>query len=85
MAGLPNGPSGKILKSALHNGTCSWVARRLPLGLVLATAHDMSREYRSSPQAAWTRLGAVDAGGWHPPLPAGDVLSVRCLARTSGG
>src|SRR5579863_9665659 len=28
------------------DGTRSWVVRRPPLGHVLATAHDMSREYR---------------------------------------
>lgn len=30
----------------LSDGTSSWVVRRPPLGHVLATAHDMSREYR---------------------------------------
>ena len=30
----------------VSNGTCSWVVRRPPLGHVLATAHDMGREYR---------------------------------------
>ena len=31
----------------VSNGTRSWVVRRPPLGHVLATAHDMGREYRA--------------------------------------
>ena len=30
----------------VSDGTRSWVVRRPPLGHVLATAHDMAREYR---------------------------------------
>jgi len=30
----------------LTDGTCRWILRRPPLGHVLATAHDMSREFR---------------------------------------
>ena len=30
----------------VSDGTRSWVVRRPPLGHVLATAHDMGREYR---------------------------------------
>jgi aminoglycoside phosphotransferase (APT) family kinase protein len=31
----------------VSDGIRSWVVRRPPLGHVLATAHDMGREYRS--------------------------------------
>lgn len=34
------------LTYALSNGTTTWILRRPPLGHVLATAHDMAREYR---------------------------------------
>lgn len=34
------------LTYAVDDGTTSWVVRRPPLGHVLATAHDMGREYR---------------------------------------
>ncbi|MFF3896711.1 phosphotransferase family protein [Streptomyces sp. NPDC001812] len=52
--GLVNGPlSGRLIEGgrsnltyALSDGTARWVVRRPPLGHVLATAHDMRREYR---------------------------------------
>ena len=52
--GLVAGPlSGKVIAGGKSNltyvvtdGTGSWVVRRPPLGHVLATAHDMPREYR---------------------------------------
>ncbi|MDN5858773.1 MAG: phosphotransferase family protein, partial [Pseudonocardia sp.] len=34
------------LTYAISDGTRRWVVRRPPLGHVLATAHDMAREYR---------------------------------------
>lgn len=34
------------LTFAVTDGTASWIVRRPPLGHVLATAHDMEREYR---------------------------------------
>ncbi|MGW5877047.1 phosphotransferase family protein [Nocardiopsis terrae] len=52
--GLVSGPlSGEVIAGGKSNltyvvtdGTGSWVVRRPPLGHVLATAHDMPREYR---------------------------------------
>jgi aminoglycoside phosphotransferase (APT) family kinase protein len=44
----------------ITDGTSSWVLRRPPLGHVLATAHDMSREYR-----VMMALGGTDV-----PVPA---------------
>ncbi|GGF41667.1 phosphotransferase family protein [Subtercola lobariae] len=44
----------------LSDGTTSWVLRRPPLGHVLATAHDMAREYR-----VMSALGNTDV-----PVPA---------------
>ncbi|WP_159945479.1 MULTISPECIES: phosphotransferase family protein [unclassified Nocardiopsis] len=52
--GLASGPlSGRVVAGGKSNltyvvtdGTGSWVVRRPPLGHVLATAHDMPREYR---------------------------------------
>lgn len=41
---LPGGKSN--LTYELTDGTTTWVLRRPPLGHVLATAHDMTREYR---------------------------------------
>ncbi|MBB6119697.1 phosphotransferase family protein [Nocardiopsis algeriensis] len=41
---IPGGKSN--LTYVVTDGTDSWVVRRPPLGHVLATAHDMSREYR---------------------------------------
>ena len=41
---LPGGRSN--LTYAVTDGTNRWVVRRPPLGHVLATAHDMAREYR---------------------------------------
>lgn len=41
---LPGGKSN--LTYAVTDGAGSWVVRRPPLGHVLATAHDMAREYR---------------------------------------
>jgi aminoglycoside phosphotransferase (APT) family kinase protein len=43
-AGLRPGRSN--LTYEVSDGTRSWVVRRPPLGHVLATAHDMGREYR---------------------------------------
>ena len=40
------------LTYALTDGTHEWVLRRPPLGHVLATAHDMGREYRVHLRAA---------------------------------
>src|ERR1700735_2140897 len=37
---------GSNLTYEVSDGTRSWVVRRPPLGHVLATAHDMAREYR---------------------------------------
>ena len=53
-AGLPGGPlTAEIIAGGKSNltyvvgdGDRSWVLRRPPLGHVLATAHDMAREYR---------------------------------------
>src|SRR5260370_38512581 len=43
---LPSAPGGRSnLTYEGSDGTCSWMMRRLPLGHVLATAHDMGREY----------------------------------------
>ncbi|MFL1429060.1 MULTISPECIES: phosphotransferase family protein [unclassified Nocardiopsis] len=52
--GLVGGPlTGQVITGGKSNltylvtdGTGSWVVRRPPLGHVLATAHDMAREYR---------------------------------------
>ncbi|MEU0004794.1 phosphotransferase family protein [Streptomyces sp. NPDC006314] len=52
--GLVHGPlAGRLIEGgrsnltyALSDGTSKWVVRRPPLGHVLATAHDMKREYR---------------------------------------
>ena len=52
--GLPVGPLNAELVSGgksnltyrITDGTHRWILRRPPLGMVLATAHDMSREYR---------------------------------------
>lgn len=52
--GLTRGPlTGELIQGGRSNltyvitdGTENWVVRRPPLGHVLATAHDMSREYR---------------------------------------
>ncbi|MDE3725249.1 phosphotransferase family protein [Nocardiopsis sp. N85] len=52
--GMAAGPlSGEVITGGKSNltyvvtdGTGSWVVRRPPLGHVLATAHDMAREYR---------------------------------------
>jgi aminoglycoside phosphotransferase (APT) family kinase protein len=52
--GLVHGPlTGRLIEGgrsnltyALSDGTAKWVVRRPPLGHVLATAHDMKREYR---------------------------------------
>jgi aminoglycoside phosphotransferase (APT) family kinase protein len=52
--GLVHGPlTGKLIEGGRSNltysvsdGTSRWVVRRPPLGHVLATAHDMKREYR---------------------------------------
>ncbi|NLU69010.1 phosphotransferase family protein [Streptomyces sp. HNM0574] len=52
--GLVNGPlRGEVIQGGRSNltyrvtdGTGRWVVRRPPLGHVLATAHDMSREFR---------------------------------------
>lgn len=52
--GLVQGPlTGRLIEGgrsnltyALSDGTSKWVVRRPPLGHVLATAHDMKREYR---------------------------------------
>ncbi|GAA1088332.1 phosphotransferase family protein [Nocardiopsis metallicus] len=54
LPGLVSGPLGgrviaggkSNLTYAVTDGTGSWVVRRPPLGHVLATAHDMPREYR---------------------------------------
>ncbi|MBQ1081431.1 phosphotransferase family protein [Nocardiopsis sp. B62] len=54
LPGLVAGPlSGRVITGGKSNltytvtdGTGSWVVRRPPLGHVLATAHDMPREYR---------------------------------------
>lgn len=55
---IPSVPAGAALKATLiaggksnltyeiTDGTATWILRRPPLGHVLATAHDMSREYR---------------------------------------
>ncbi len=52
--GLAGGPlTGRVIPGGKSNltylvsdGSASWVVRRPPLGHVLATAHDMAREYR---------------------------------------
>ncbi|MFJ2394330.1 phosphotransferase family protein [Streptomyces sp. NPDC087843] len=52
--GLTHGPlTGRLIEGgrsnltyAVTDGTTRWVVRRPPLGHVLATAHDMKREYR---------------------------------------
>lgn len=52
--GLVHGPlTGRLIEGgrsnltyAVSDGTSKWVVRRPPLGHVLATAHDMKREYR---------------------------------------
>jgi aminoglycoside phosphotransferase (APT) family kinase protein len=57
--GVPAGPEGDLRLTARHisggksnltyevsDGTAGWIVRRPPLGHVLATAHDMAREYR---------------------------------------
>ena len=41
---IPGGRSN--LTYTVTDGTASWILRRPPLGHVLATAHDMAREYR---------------------------------------
>ncbi|GAB3299719.1 phosphotransferase family protein [Parasphingorhabdus pacifica] len=54
LPGLTRGPlTGEVVQGGRSNltyivgdGTDKWVVRRPPLGHVLATAHDMSREYR---------------------------------------
>ena len=54
LPGLVSGPlDGRVIAGGKSNltyvvtdGTGSWVVRRPPLGHVLATAHDMPREYR---------------------------------------
>src|SRR5690242_21634418 len=51
--GLVNGPlTGRLIEGgrsnltyAVSDGTGRWVVRRPPLGHVLATAHDMAREF----------------------------------------
>jgi len=54
-AGIDAGPSlsGELIAGgksnltyAVSDGTHEWIVRRTPLGHVLATAHDMGREYR---------------------------------------
>lgn len=55
--------SGELIQGGRSNltylvrdGTTQWVVRRPPLGHVLATAHDMSREYRIMTALADTRV-----------------------------
>jgi len=70
--GAVNGPlrtrviaGGKSnLTYEVTDGVTSWIVRRPPLGHVLATAHDMSREYR-----VMSALGATDV-----PVPATHAL-----------
>jgi aminoglycoside phosphotransferase (APT) family kinase protein len=66
------------LTYALDDGTHRWVLRRPPLGHVLATAHDMAREYRvisalHDPRPQGTR-GAAPGGGPRVPVPAPVLL-----------
>jgi aminoglycoside phosphotransferase (APT) family kinase protein len=53
------------LTYVVGDGAAEWVLRRPPLGHVLATAHDMAREYRVMTALADTRV----------PVPATYVLS----------
>lgn len=70
--GLARGPlRGELIEGGRSNltylvgdGTNQWVLRRPPLGHVLATAHDMSREYR-----VMTALAPTDV-----PVPATYLL-----------
>ena len=63
LPGLVSGPlTGRMVTGGKSNltyvvtdGVGSWVVRRPPLGHVLATAHDMAREYR-----VMTALGSTD-------------------------
>ena len=62
--GLTRGPlSGQLVQGGRSNltyvvtdGTDNWVVRRPPLGHVLATAHDMSREHRVMSALAGTSV-----------------------------
>ena len=62
--GLTRGPlSGQLIQGGRSNltyvitdGTDNWVVRRPPLGHVLATAHDMSREHRVMSALAGTSV-----------------------------
>ncbi|RCW39551.1 aminoglycoside phosphotransferase (APT) family kinase protein [Halopolyspora algeriensis] len=70
--GLVQGPlTGELIQGGRSNltyvvgdGTNRWVVRRPPLGHVLATAHDMSREYR-----VMTALDGTDV-----PVPRTELL-----------
>ncbi|MBR7678386.1 phosphotransferase, partial [Streptomyces daliensis] len=67
--GLVNGPlTAEVVQGGRSNltyrvtdGTSRWVVRRPPLGHVLATAHDMAREYRVLAQQQRLRDGHVGA------------------------
>ena len=50
------------LTYALTDGERRWVLRRPPLGHVLATAHDMRREYRVMRALASTPVPATSCG-----------------------
>ncbi|MDK1475709.1 phosphotransferase family protein [Streptomyces sp. 549] len=70
--GMAGGPlSAELIEGGRSNltyrvtdGSSSWVVRRPPLGHVLATAHDMAREYR-----VIRALGPTDV-----PVPRADLL-----------
>ena len=51
---IPGGKSN--LTYLVSDGTTTWVVRRPPLGHVLATAHDMAREYRVMAALAGTSV-----------------------------
>jgi aminoglycoside phosphotransferase (APT) family kinase protein len=56
---LPGGKSN--ITYDVTDGEHHWVVRRPPLGHVLATAHDMSREYRVISALAGTNVPVPDA------------------------
>jgi aminoglycoside phosphotransferase (APT) family kinase protein len=58
----------------VSDGTRSWVVRRPPLGHVLATAHDMGREYRV--MAALHGTGPGSSSPASPPLSRSTLPSL---------
>jgi len=90
--GLPGSVTGPLrarplaggranLTYEVSDGTGSWVVRRLPLGHVLATAHDMGREYRVITTGSLDAPGSGRCRRWHPPLPDGAPLSAGAVWR----